>query len=107
MRGKELRNRYRSGRIHEGKVATSLKNRGWTNIRKSKGSRGPADIYARTPSGAKAYVQVKSGTASVSRQEVRGLRTLARKRGGVAVTAVRRNGKTSFRFLGNWRKRKD
>jgi Holliday junction resolvase len=101
-----MKNRYRSGRIHEGKVATNLGSRGWTNIRRSKGSRGPADLYARTPSGTRAYIQVKSGTASVSKREVRDLRALAKSRKGVAVTAVRRDGKTKFRFLGNWRKRK-
>src|SRR2546426_1741579 len=100
-----MKNTYRSGRIHEGKVATILGDHGWTNVRRSKGSRGPADLYARSPAGTRAYIQVKSGTASVSRSEARALRSLARSRAGVAVTAERRDGKTKFGFIGNWRKR--
>ena len=97
-----MRDKYRSGRIHEGKVGTRLKELGFSNIRRSKGSRGPADIYARTPSGFKAYLQVKSGNAAVSRQEIRKLRKLASERRGVAITAHRKNGKTTLRFRGNW-----
>jgi len=97
-----VKNKYRSGRIHEGKVATRLRELGFANIRKSKGSRGPADIYARTPGGTKAYVQVKSGSASVSAYEVRKLRALAKERRGVAITAERKEGKTRFRFRGRW-----
>jgi len=100
---RNLKNRYRSGRIHEGKVASRLKELGFTNVRKSAGSRGPADIYARSPAGVKSYIQVKSGSASVSSREVRDLRSLARQRGGMAVTAERRNGKTQFRFRGRWK----
>jgi len=97
-----MKNKYRSGRIHERKVGNRLTELGWTNIRRSKGSRGPYDIYGRTRTGVKAYVQVKSGSASVSRSEVRALRSVARERGGVAVTAERREGKTKFRFRGRW-----
>ncbi len=78
-------NRYRKGRIAERKVMNRLEELGWYNIRRSKGSRGPADIYARTPSGTKAYIQMKSGSAEITREEVDKVRSLARKRGGVAV----------------------
>jgi Holliday junction resolvase len=54
------KNMYRSGRIAEKKVVNRLKARGFTNIRRSKGSRGPADIYA-VKKGKKYYIQVKSG----------------------------------------------
>lgn len=55
-------NRYRFGRIAERKVANDLKEKGFTNIRRSAGSRGPADIYARKGDN-RYYVQVKSNTA--------------------------------------------
>jgi len=54
------KNWYRSGRIAEGKVARRLKKLGFKNIRISKGSRGPADIYA-VKKKKKYYIQVKSG----------------------------------------------
>jgi len=54
------KNWYRSGRIAEGKVARHLKKLGFKNIRISKGSRGPADIYA-VKKKKKYYIQVKSG----------------------------------------------
>jgi hypothetical protein len=101
----KVKNAYRSGRIQEGKVASELKRRGWKNLRKSKGSRGPADLYGRTPSGNKAYIQVKSGSASVSSLELRRLQSLVKKRGGLAITATRNDGTTKLRFWGNWRRR--
>ncbi len=97
-----MKNRYRSGRIHEGKVARRLGELGWTNVRQSKGSRGAADVYARTPSGVKAYIQVKSGSASVTRNGLKSLRALAKDRRGIAVTASRREGRTKIRFWGRW-----
>ena len=39
-------NTYRKGGRAERKIAKKLRNRGFSNIRLSKGSRGPADIYA-------------------------------------------------------------
>jgi hypothetical protein len=62
--GKTMKDRYRSGRIHEGKVARHLEDLGWYNMRRSRGSRGPADLTGRTPSGEMAYIQVKSNTAT-------------------------------------------
>lgn len=78
-------NRYRKGRIAEKKVKNWLGNHNFTNIRRSKGSRGPADIYARSPQGTKTYIQVKSGTARMTRDEKRNLRSMAKKRGGFAA----------------------
>lgn len=72
------------------------------NIRRTKGSRGPYDIYARSPEGIKTYIQVKSGTAKPTLDEIDRLRTVAYLRRGTAVTVERRNGKNKFRFRGSW-----
>jgi len=96
-------NRYRKGRIAEKKVMNYLKKKGYTNIRRSKGSRGPADIYARKGN-TKYYIQVKSGTAKMSSKERRRLRRLAIKRKGVAVVIHRtEKGKYKWRFYGRWK----
>ncbi len=42
---KNMVNSYRRGRIQEKKVENWMRDKGWTNLRRSKGSRGPADIY--------------------------------------------------------------
>ncbi len=96
------KNTYLKGRINEGRVAAELKRKGWKNVRKSKGSRGPADIYARTPNGTKAYIQVKSGSAKITKKEVKKLKKLAKKRRGVAVVIYKRSKKNPWKFLGNW-----
>jgi len=54
------KNMYRKGRIAERKVMNRLEKLGFKNIRRSKGSRGPYDIYA-TKKKKKYYFQVKSG----------------------------------------------
>lgn len=96
-------NLYRRGRIAERKVVNYLKTKGFRNIRRSKGSRGPTDIYARKGN-VKYYIQVKYGTASATRQEIRKLRALARKRGGAAVIIKRsKEGKIRWKFLGKWK----
>ena len=98
-------NRYRSGRIHEGKIASSLKERGFQNIRKSAGSRGPADLYAKKD-GVPYYIQVKSNSARITPREVDNLRELAKQRSGVAASVHRdTGGKTKWKFHGNWSKR--
>jgi predicted AAA+ superfamily ATPase len=66
-------NLYRRGRIAEGKVASYLRAKKFQNIKRSKGSRGPADIYAKKH-GVKYYIQVKYGAASATRKEIKGLR---------------------------------
>ena len=95
-------NMYRRGRIAEKKVANHLEELGWRNVRRSKGSRGPADIYARTPSGTKVYIQVKTRTARPTREELQRLRELAKKRGGAAVYIHYDRKKFRWRWLGNW-----
>lgn len=75
-----LMNLYRKGRIAERKVMRWLQDYGHTNIRRSAGSRGPADIYSVLPSGTKTYTQVKSGSASLDSSGRRNLRHLAKER---------------------------
>jgi len=95
-------NLYRRGRIAEKKVVNYLKKKRFRNIRRSRGSRGPADIYARK-GGKKFYIQVKYGQSRPSKSEIRRLRNLAKKRGGVAALIHRsREGKIRWRFLGRW-----
>ncbi len=78
-----------------------LKEKGFENIRRSAGSRGPADIYA-TKNDQKYYIQVKSGSADVTGEEIKNLKNLAKKRGGTAVVINRNEGKNKWRFFGNW-----
>lgn len=95
-------NKYRRGRIAEKKAADWLKKLGFRNIRRSKGSRGPYDIYAVSPSGIKTYVQVKSYTARLKREERKKLRDVARRRRGFAAY-IHYNGRGSLKMvpLGN------
>lgn len=86
--------RYRSGRIAEGKIARDLSDKGFENVRMSAGSRGPADVYAKKD-GVKYYVQVKSNSARLDSEGRRDLRQLARERGGVAVSVHREECKHS------------
>jgi len=96
-------NKYRKGRIAEKKSKDWLKGHGFYNIRRSKGSRGPADIYAVSPSGVKTYIQVKSGNARLTREEKMKLRKLAKKRKGFAAYIhYYGRGKVKMVPLGNW-----
>ena len=101
MEVKNLVNPYRRGRIAEKKVVNYLRQRGFRNIRRSKGSRGPADIYA-TKNNTKFYIQVKSGTARPTRDEIRKLRKLAKERHGVAAVIHRKDGEIEWKFFGRW-----
>ncbi|MEM1981501.1 MAG: restriction endonuclease [Candidatus Hadarchaeales archaeon] len=93
---------YRKGRIAEKKIVNYLAKRGFTNIRRSAGSRGAADIRARGPSGTKFYIQAKSGSAHPTREEIRKLRALAKKRQGVAVVIHKDGGHYRWKFFGSW-----
>jgi len=97
-----MANPYRIGRIAEKKIVNTLKAKRFRNIRRSKGSRGPADIYAKKK-GKKYYIQVKSKSASITKKGIQRLRKLAKKRCGVAVVIHRKKGKNKWRFFGNWR----
>lgn len=100
-------NRYRRGRIAEKKVANWLRSHGFSSIRRSKGSRGPADIYAVSPSGVKTYIQVKTRGGKFTNEEKLKLRELAKKRRGFAAYIhYYGNGKVKMVPLGNWGKRR-
>ncbi len=101
MLGSDKMNLYRRGRIAERKVVNDLKNKGFYNIRRSAGSRGPSDIYA-VKNGQKYYFQVKSHSADVTGEEIARLRALAQARGGTAVVVNRKNGRNKWRFFGSW-----
>lgn len=94
-------NTYRKGRIAEKKIVNDLKDKGFESIRRSSGSRGPYDIYARKGQN-KYYIQVKSGSASISRSGIKKLRSVARNREGTAVVIHRKRGKNKWSFLGHW-----
>ncbi len=96
-----MTNLYRRGRIAERKIVNDLIDRGFENIRRSKGSRGPADIYA-VRDGVKHYIQVKSGSARASAEEIERLRELAQQRRGKAILINRKDGKNKWRFYGEW-----
>lgn len=98
-------NLYRRGRIAEKKVANLLKEDGYTNIRRSAGSRGPADLYARKGEN-KYYMQVKTGSARASPYEIKRLRAMARNRGGTAVVVHYGAGKKKHKYYGNWSTRR-
>lgn len=98
-------NSYRKGRIQEKKVENWMRDKGWTNLRRSKGSRGPADIYGRSPSGVKTYVQVKSGSARLSSSEYRRLRRMTKERKGAALYVHKDKKGIKMKWLGNWSKR--
>lgn len=100
-------NYYRKGRIAEKKIVNWLKKHNFRNIRRSKGSRGPYDIYAVSPSGIKTYIQVKSGSARLKRSEKRKLRAVAKSRGGFAVYVhYKGRGRVKMVPLGNWSKKR-
>ena len=84
------KNQYSYGRRKEHKVAHSLRNRG-AKVATSKGSKGPADLVAKFPSGTKWSVQVKStrsgSAASPSRKDSGRLRQSSSKSGSTAVVA--------------------
>ena len=77
------------GREAEYVVALYLKSVGWTDVRLSPGSRGPADIIASC-SNALWYIQVKasSGIPRLKAREVRRLIKMAGDNNGTAVVST-------------------
>ena len=77
------------GREAEYIVALYLRSVGWTDVRLSPGSRGPADIVAYCPN-ALWYIQVKSssGIPRLKAREVRRLIKLAKENQGSAVVST-------------------
>jgi hypothetical protein len=100
-------NNYRRGRIAEKKVVNWLQAHGHTNVRRSAGSRGPADVYSVSPKGYKTYTQVKSSGASLDSGGRRDLRELAKDRRGFAQYVHYGDGRVNRVVpLGNWAKKK-
>lgn len=100
-------NLYRKGRIAERKVMNWLEEHGHTNIRRSAGSRGPADIYSVSPGGYKTYTQVKSGGASLDSGGRRDLRQLAKERHGFGQYVHYDSGRVDKVVpLGNWSRKR-
>ncbi len=97
-----MTNLYRQGRIAEKKVMNLLAEKGFENIRRSSGSRGPADIYA-VKDDIKYYVQVKSGSARITSEGLQNLKDLAEQRGGTAVVINKDGQNYKCRFHGRWR----
>jgi Holliday junction resolvase len=91
------RSSYSKGMRAERKVKQGLENKGWL-VRQSKGSRGPYDLYAMR-GGRKLLVQVKSGTASASRSEVRKLRSAARRKSAKGMVIRVRGKRTRSKII--------
>jgi len=97
FRERRKRSTYSKGMTAERKVKRSLESKGWL-VKQSKGSRGPYDLYAMR-GGRKLLVQVKSGTASPSKSEIRKLRSAAKKK-SVKGLVIRVRGKgTRSKFV--------
>ena len=77
--------KYSKGRSAEEKVALELKAEGY-KTKLSKGSRGIADIIA-TKRGTKKFIQVKSGSAKISKSDRAKLRRMAKRHGADDVVA--------------------
>jgi Holliday junction resolvase len=92
------RSTYSKAMIAERKVKRGLESKGWL-VRQSKGSRGPYDLYAMR-GGRKLLVQVKSGTASASKSEVRKLRSAARRKSakGILIRVIGKRIRSRFLY---------
>jgi Holliday junction resolvase len=88
---------YSKGLSAERRVKEKLESKGWL-VRQSKGSRGPYDLYAMR-GGRKLLVQVKSGTASASRREIRKLRAAARSKYAKGLVVHVKGKKVKSRFV--------
>jgi Holliday junction resolvase len=96
-----MENMYRRGRIAEARVANYLRERGFENVRRSAGSRTPADLYG-VRDGRKHYIQVKYNTAKETPEERAALQRLAKQRGGNAAVIYKKPNGIRWKFLGNY-----
>jgi len=97
FRERRKRSSYSKGMSAEWRVKRGLESKGWL-VRQSRGSRGPYDLYAMR-GGRKLLVQVKSGTASTSRSEVRKLRSAARGKGAKGLVIPVRGKRTRSQII--------
>jgi len=88
---------YAKGIRAEKIVKRRLEKKGYL-VRQSKGSRGPYDLYA-LKGGRKLLIQVKSGTASLSRAERARLRREAKKKGAKALLMKYEKGKVRSKII--------
>jgi len=88
---------YYKGISAEKKVKRNLEKKGWL-VRQSKGSRGSYDLYA-LKGGMKLLIQVKSGTAYASKDEIRKLRKTAKNKGAKALVIQVKGKKTRSKFV--------
>ena len=99
-------NTYKKGRRGEKRVASWARKRGNKYVRLSPGSRGSYDVSWTTLKGNRAYAQVKSGTARMSRKEKRKLIKYAKKKRGNALYVRENRGKIKARSLGIFAKKR-
>lgn len=89
-KGGIMTKQYRYGREKEQRVAKALRNRG-ASVKSSKGSKGPADLKAKFPTGTKWNIQVKSSrtpaTGMPSSKDLGRLKQNAAKTGATPVIA--------------------
>lgn len=97
FRRNKRRSSYSKGLSAERKVKAKLESKGWI-VRQSKGSRGPYDLCAMK-GGRKFLVQVKSGSASPSRREIRKLRYVARSKGAKGLIMKVKGRKVKSKFV--------
>ena len=96
-------NTYRKGRRAEKIVAEKMKRSGkFKYVKLSKGSRGPADIHARSIYGPKVQIQVKSGSARMNSEEKHKLNLMAKRSKAVAIYTRYNRGKLQNKQLGNY-----
>jgi len=88
---------YAKGIRAERLIKNRLEKKGWL-VRQSKGSRGSYDLYA-LKGGKKLLIQVKSGTATASRKEIRRLRRAAKSKGAKALIMKVKGKRIKSRFV--------
>ena len=96
-------NTYRKGRRAEKIVVEKMKRSGkFKYVKLSKGSRGPADIHARSIYGPKVQIQVKSGSARMNSEEKHKLVSMAKRAKAIAIYTKYDRGKFKNKQLGNF-----
>jgi Holliday junction resolvase len=101
---KPVKDAYGSGVYYEKRTAAALVKDGYAVI-ESRGSHGPADLWAAKP-GQLLFVQVKKGDATLADQWLNELYALARTAGGIAILADwPTRGKLRLRQIIGWHRK--